>query len=163
MTAISSKDKGLTADDAPKGYWVGRGPASAIGMHQTTRKNAMRNLGEWFIGLSLSFIVASEVGSADPVIAAQKRAARGMLLSLVSSAVFCGVALAIAPDGVTANGLAAAAAIIQQRVAAGFGLAALASSAVGMYFILRYVLVLKYAGRSRRRLTSGKSTRIQDI
>lgn len=104
----------------------------------------MRNLGEWLAGLVLSIFIASDVRSADPVIAAQKRAVRGMFLSLVSSAVFCGLALATAPDDVTTNGLAAATDI---HVAEGLGLAALVASAVGIYFTARYVLVLKWPER----------------
>jgi hypothetical protein len=107
----------------------------------------VQRLGKWFVGLILSCIVSSDVRSADPILAAQKRAARGMFLSLVSSAAFCGFALATAPDGSTSDGLASVTAMIQQRVAAGFGIAALVASVVGLYFIVRYVLVVKWPER----------------
>lgn len=107
----------------------------------------MRNFGELFVGVILSCICASDVRSADPVLAAQKRAACGMFVSLASSAVCCGFALAMSPDYASSTGLAAVTVIFQERVVAGFGLAALAASAVGIYFTVRYVLAVKWPER----------------
>ncbi|AOJ09991.1 hypothetical protein WS71_22315 [Burkholderia mayonis] len=70
-----------------------------------------------------------------------------MFLSLVSSAVFCGFALVISPDDASSIGLASVTTVIQERVAVGFDLAALAASAVGIYFMVRYVLVLRWPDR----------------
>ncbi|KND60645.1 hypothetical protein BVER_05404 [Candidatus Burkholderia verschuerenii] len=104
----------------------------------------MRKLGDWRAGLILSCIVASAVRSADPAHAAHKRAALGMFVSLLSSAVFCGFAVALLPDDASPAGLESVAIVFQERAAAGFGLAA---SAVGICFIVCYVLVLKWPER----------------
>jgi hypothetical protein len=106
----------------------------------------MRNLVDRFLGLVLSCIFFSGVPSANPVLAAQKRAALGMFLSLASSAVFCGLAVATAPNAATSSGPVSVTAT-QLRMAAGFGLAAFAAAVVGMYFVVRYALVLMWPDR----------------
>lgn len=106
----------------------------------------MRNLVDRFLGLVLPCIFFSGVPSVNPVLAAQKRAALGMFLSLASSAVFCGLAVAIAPNTATSSGPVSVTAM-QLRMTAGFGLAALAAAVVGMYFIVRYALVVMWPDR----------------
>ncbi|MCB4349376.1 hypothetical protein LA345_36815 (plasmid) [Burkholderia vietnamiensis] len=107
----------------------------------------MRKLGDWLAGVILFCIVASDVRSVDPVIAAQKRAVFGIIVSMISSAVFCGCAVAILPDEPSSPGVGSLTAVFQRCVAAGFSLAALAASVAGIYFLVRYVLVLKWPER----------------
>ncbi|MBH9724824.1 hypothetical protein JAO10_31315 [Burkholderia contaminans] len=45
----------------------------------------MNRFVEWIVGTVVSAVVASDVRSADPVVAARKRAARGMFVSLVAT------------------------------------------------------------------------------
>ncbi|MGH8782862.1 hypothetical protein [Paraburkholderia sp.] len=107
----------------------------------------MRNFFEWFADVVLSCIVATDARSADPVIAAQRHATRGMTLSLVASAILCGFALYFTPDTDVATGLSGLAAAVQGRIVFWFSCAALVASACGLYFIVWYVLVLRWPER----------------
>jgi len=108
------------------------------------RKNAVEKLFDLLIWLS-DF---HDVRSFDPVISAQKRAARGMLYSLLFAAVLCGCALAVSPDaGETDGSIFGLTATVEQRIAFAFSLAALVTSIIGACFIVRYVLVVKWPER----------------
>ncbi|WP_186057871.1 hypothetical protein [Burkholderia gladioli] len=104
---------------------------------------------EWIVDALLWVAVASDGRSADSVIAAQKRAARNMFLSLAAAAVFLAGAVGIAPDSAAsaANALAPVTAAIQYRVAEGFIAAALVACVGGIGFFVRYVLVVKWPER----------------
>ncbi|ANB78056.1 hypothetical protein AYM40_37485 (plasmid) [Paraburkholderia phytofirmans OLGA172] len=105
----------------------------------------MRNLADRFLGLALSCMLF-DVPLANPMVVAQKRAARGMFLSLASSAALSGLAVVTAPKAATSGGLVPVAAM-QLRVTAGLGWAAFAAAAVGMCFIVRYALVVIWPDR----------------
>lgn len=99
------------------------------------------------VGLLLWLIDLHDTSSANPVIGAQRGAARGMFYSLVSAAVLSALSVGVAPAEEARGGLATVAATFDEHVAVGLALAALAASAVGVYFFVRYVLVLKWPER----------------
>ncbi|MBR8029211.1 hypothetical protein KDX27_35065 [Burkholderia cenocepacia] len=109
----------------------------------------MNRFVEWVAGTVASAVVACDVRSADPVITARKSAARGMFVSLVAAAVLLAGSLIYAPDSEASNAstLAPVTATLQYYVAEGFAAAAMVSCAAGIYFLVRYVLVVKWPER----------------
>lgn len=109
----------------------------------------MNRFVEWVVDTVVSTVVASDVRSADPVVAARKSPARGMFVSLVAAAVLLAGSLIYAPDSEASNAsaLAPVTATLQYYEAAGFAAAAMVACVAGMYFLVRYVLVVKWLER----------------
>lgn len=109
----------------------------------------MNRFVEWIVGTVVSAVVASDVRSADPVVAARKRAARGMFVSLVAAAVLLAGWLINVPDSEASNAsaLTPMTATLQYYMAAGFADAAMVACAASMYFLVRYDLVVKWPDR----------------
>lgn len=84
--------------------------------------------------------------SADRVIAAQQRAGRRMFYALVTASILCAISLAMAPDVPTTD-LASPAAAIAWKLAVVLAIGALAATVVGMAYIVRYVLLLRWPER----------------
>lgn len=106
----------------------------------------MKQVAEWVVGAIGWAVALGDIGSANPVIAAQKRAEFGMFLSLLCAAVLLGLAYLIAPDANTSNDFLPVAAF-RGYAMAGFAVAALLATAVGICFIVRYALVVKWPER----------------
>lgn len=103
---------------------------------------------EWIIDAVLWVAVASDLRSADPVIAARRRASFGMFCSLAAAALLCLFALFIAPETTPAsNGVATITAPFLQYVTLGFVVLACIASLAGLAFFVRYVLVAKWPER----------------
>lgn len=107
----------------------------------------MSNFFDWLVGAVLSCIASSDPRSADPVIAAQKRALRGMAGSIFAAAMFCGLAVYFAPDTDVVGGIVGILGPAQRLIVIGLSCAALVASAFGLYFIVRYVLVSRWPER----------------
>ena len=89
-----------------------------------------------------------DVRSANPIIAAQKRASLGMFYSLVAAALLCALSVGVAPHTVSTNSdLSAITALLQEYAAVGCALLACLVSLVGIGFIVRYVLMVKWPER----------------
>lgn len=86
-----------------------------------------------------------ELAPTHPAVDAQKKASRGMFWSLAASAVFCGLGVAVANLPVLQ-----ASARCWAWVPSGLALGALGASAAGLYFVIRYALLLPWPARSRR-------------
>jgi len=104
----------------------------------------MSNFFDWLVGAMLSCVVASDPRSADPVIAAQKKAARGTAGSLFAAAMLCGLSLYFEPDTDAAGGVLGLIGPAQGEIVLCLACAALVASVCGLYFIVRYVLVSRW-------------------
>ena len=74
---------------------------------------------------------------------AQRRARLGMLYALLLASALCALSLAIAPPATQIGSLAPASAVFYGKLLVVLVFATLAVCVVGLYFIGRYVLLLK--------------------
>lgn len=80
------------------------------------------------------------------VVAAQRRAGRRMFYALVTASVLCAISLVMAPD-VSTTDLAAPPAAIAWKLAVALAVGALMTTVVGMVYIARYVILLRWPDR----------------
>jgi hypothetical protein len=102
---------------------------------------------EWIVDAILWVAVASDTRSADPAIAARKRASFGMFCSLVATALLCLLSLGFAQTLRTNMGGLVIAAPVMELTAVGFAALACVASLVGIGYVVRYVLVVTWPER----------------
>ncbi|MGY6258803.1 hypothetical protein ACXIVK_35735 [Paraburkholderia caledonica] len=85
-------------------------------------------------------------GETDLVVAAQRRAGRRMFYALVTASIMCAISLIVAPD-LPPTDTAPSAVELAWKLAVALAIGALAATVVGMGYIARYLVLLRWPER----------------